>query len=224
MNKPGSHRGAPSVKKKKFSRALKKQPIPARDKIKEFVLHAISNAEEQSKKDGFVVSNFKYKDLTDKFKCKIGEVIKIVHELSREGLTSPEWRRKASFSIIYNNERGTEELKEIELYFNFESCPICEKKLFKEEYKMRRLIYDKEQNKHFTKNVITRIDLNCKNKCFLYASYHDTHDIRIFDNKYLIKNDDHNSIKNQKIKEIKKEIERLRKNERYVMKIFENNL
>ncbi|MNY02356.1 hypothetical protein D3C86_1349270 [compost metagenome] len=149
---------------------------------------------------------------------------KIITELSKEGLTSRVLKRNLSFSIIYDNGKD-DETKDVESYFHFEFCPICNSELLKNEVLSPKFCYDEETNNmKIIKKIVTRIDMNCKNKCFVYTSQGSTHNINIFKDKYVIQTDDHNSIKNHMLKEIKKEIERLKKNERYVMKIFENNL
>ncbi|MDF2534374.1 MAG: hypothetical protein K0R18_531 [Bacillales bacterium] len=221
MNKPGSHRGAPSMKKKRFANGDKKQPVLVVDKLREFCAEVRVEAEKNSTTNKYTRTTFRCKDLAQKFKCRIGEVVKAVEHLNRERLTSTIGKRFLDFDVRYEDARDKEDPRDLELFFKKEHCPICGSELARKDRTRDIREYDQENKRYnivSTTLMASRVD--CKNKCFTYDADRSFHVFSIFGDLISINSESHKSIVNHKLKEVKKEIDRFKKNERYVFEIM----
>lgn len=196
INKPGSHRGANNTKKKKFSQGeLRKQPIPLIDKVRIYVL----NFKEEIKVTKQYNSLYCH-DIAKDLKCKMGEVAVCVNQLHREDLVSSIRKRYMSFSVYEDYREKENNVIEHEILFDYEKCPICNNELHKASY--------------FNQ-------IHCKYTCFSYTHGHLTdHEVDIFKKKFSVPIDAHKSITGQFVKDVEKEILRMKKNNRYVAEIL----
>lgn len=222
MKKPGSHRGAASVKKKRYITGYKKEAILVVEKLRKFCSEIKVEAEKNSKTNTYTKTHFLCRDMAKKFKCRIGEVVKAVEILCRENITSKISKRYLSFEVFYDDEKDKGlEPKDIDVLFNKEFCPICGSFLFKGENRKKSLKRGKDgKYESDTRSILVSFKVNCKNTCFSYDTGAKDHLFKIFGNDIVIDKSAHISVINHKLKLVKKEISRFKKNERYITEIM----
>jgi ribosomal protein S25 len=224
MHKPGSHRGAASVKKKKFGQE-KKKPIPLMDKLRELIAETKIQAEDDAKHNRYVRNYLSCHALADQFNCNIGEVIVCVNKLMHEGITSSVSKRHKSFHVNYKQPQTHE--KEIDTIFRFDKCPVCDKELNKRDSFRTpgRWGFQKESSQD---SILVDFNDSCKNGCFTHSGHKvnncDYIKVTVFDKKFDFIPNVHKSIRNSMVKDIEKEIGRMKKNERYVIEILMKDL
>lgn len=224
MHKPGSHRGSTKVKKKKFLSGEKKKPVQLIDKVRNYILEVKKQLEEDIKRGKNVRKTLNCKQLADLFKCKQGDIVVCIQQLNREGLVSSIYKRYMSFYIL-GIEEPKKEKKNIKALFNFDNCPLCEKELVKTEHFHH--IYDENSNKHYSQwdikeKILISYTIKCENGCFYYDIYEKSyyHEIKVFDKRFSIPVDSHKSIINDMVAAVKKEINKLKKDEKYLVKLL----
>ena len=124
-----------------------------------------------------------------------------VKQLQREGLVSPIYKKRLSFSVETNNERNLAKIQIPEKLFNYSYCPLC-------------------KNKLITNERYTYWEYSCKYSCYNYEFYNNTHHINIFKTKLSLNDNAHKSIKGQFVKSVEKQIDKMKKNNRYLVEIL----
>lgn len=199
MNKPGSHRGSNATKKKKFTRKeIKKKPIDLVDKLRDYIVEFA-----ESGKNSHCSTMLRCGDLSKRFKCGVGDIVVALKQLQKENLVSQINKRFLSFYVFTEDEPKVKEILPKKI-FNFKNCPLCGNELIANEY----IPYWEGYS------------FKCKYSCYSYEYIINIHKINIFNREFCLKNDAHKSFKGQFIKDVKKQINKLKKNDRYLVEIL----
>lgn len=146
------------------------------------------------------------------------EVIRAAIVLCHKDLVSwPKGRNKEKYFTIYGidyrpNRKTIETLKiHFKLNVRGDKCPVCESNM---------------PNSYFSaieKIPSSTCEFKCPNGCFSYYGHVSSADhlVTVFDKKFSISNKAHKSIRNTEIVNIKREIDKMKKDYRYLAEILE---
>lgn len=184
---------------RKKIREEKKVAIDPLNRVRDKILSI--KVELESGDSSYRTSYFDPKELADELKMSYGEADRCLMQLFHEGLVSDKSGRRKLRSVRYTPIEEPEAKKHVAL-FNYKKCPICENELTKEE---RKYVYN-------------RFDYiySCSNGCYTQGYNDVVEDISIFDDKYNVYANDHNSVRGEIKVQVNKKIEYWKKNNRYI--------